>query len=261
MLSYQPKVIMKKLILILVIILIGLSTILLSYFRMSQERLVGQGYRVDFTKYSIAIFKDNTGEQVLRISPQDDYYYQGSLKDHIINKSEFQRKHNYLAESVLLVQKLFGGKTYQWSAEGDNQIWHAVVSYDFSMTSDGVVIKRTLPKLPKTVYAIGQAVIFCDTCIVTDNLKRIYYNGDSVSTQDLSIGKKLVLTPFVLDRHQSIVGITKLHILDAQGKPLVTLPVYSDQEVYFDQKYHLVELKAIIPAKRTEIMTQTLQLN
>lgn len=252
---------MKKIILIASIILIALFTILVSYFRMSQERLVGQGYRIDFTKYSIAIFKDNTGEQVLQVSPQDDYYYQGSLKDHIISQSEFQRRHNYLAESVLLFKKLFGGKTYQWSAEGDNQIWHAVVSYELSMTSDGVVIKRTLPKLPKTIYAIGQAVVFCDTCIVTDNLKRIYYNGDSVSTKDLSVGKKLGLTPFVLDRHQSIVGITKLNILDAEGKPLATLPVYSDQEVYFDQKYHLVELKAIIPAKRTEAMSQKIQLN
>lgn len=260
MLSNQSNIYMKKILLVTLIIFIGLSTIIVGFLRVQQERLEGQGFRVDFTKYSIAIFKDNTSEQILRISPQDDYYYQDSLKDHVINQAYVERKRNYTEEVIFLFGKIFGVKTFRWSEEGDNKQWHAAVSYGITVTSDGIVIQRQFSNIPKNVYAIGQAVVFCNTCLVVDNFNRRYLNGDSVSTQDFTFSEKHNLSALVFDRHQSIIGISRLRILSAQGKTLAELPVYSDQEVFFDQKYHLLELKTIMPVKRTNVLSQKIIL-
>lgn len=246
---------------LIVVILIGLITVIVSFFNTTTHQAIGQGYRLDFTQYAIALFKDSEADPIVRVSPRDDYYYQAAFKDHIINQSHFKRKRNYLQELTFLLSMNFGAKTYYWNAEGSNRNWQPTISYAVTSKGKTVTIQRTIPNLPKKVYAIGQTLVYCNGCFIADDQDRIYFSGTALTPQEFDEIQKLPFTPVILGVHQSITGVSKIRIINAQGKELLTIPVYSNQEIFIDQEFHLVELKTIMPVKRTNTVSQTLKLN
>lgn len=232
----------------LLLIVIGCFVFYVSLVKKPAGGLFKKEYLVHIYPYSIDFTKSDSGKTFLfKLSPRDDYYYQGSFKDHFINQQDFKKNRNYLEESLLLIERIIlGNRKLVWHVEGNitGQLTKADYMILDKKNGNVQIIRRLNTNTP--IYAIGQTITVCNTCMITDENKRAYFNGELLSDEKLSMVEKINFSPLIVSKNQSISFISKIIIIDETGKTLLTFPVDKNQEVFFDEKYHLIEFKTFL---------------
>ncbi|MDP3988087.1 MAG: hypothetical protein Q8P80_02990, partial [Candidatus Levybacteria bacterium] len=183
---------------------------------------------------------------------------QESSKNHFINQPNFGESKNYFEEFVLLFERVFAGDNrliWHVGPKGDNQIKATYSVAD--QKNGGVQVMRNLNTDLK-ISAIGQSVIICSLCMVRDNSK-IFFDAGLINDSKLLIAQKLGFSSLVVSKTQvmPILG-TKLVVIDQQGNSLAQINIEKNQEVFFDERYNLIEFKTPLEGKE-KIVSQTIK--
>ncbi|MCL4353622.1 hypothetical protein M1615_04125 [Patescibacteria group bacterium] len=228
----------------LILIAIGLISIIVVFGRMPVSKIFIDGYKVESSFYSVDAY-NSSGSRIFSLSPLDDYYYSGKAKEHLEDKLVASGNGNFLSQAVLSFTNLFFGKTKLiWNTKGRNSKGFSTVTYSINSIGKGIRITREIRLEHVSPTAIGQSVVICSDCMVTDNRNRIYFNGDSLNDYLINAAFLLKKTPMILGENQSFPNdISKIRIIGRDGKEKMEIPVVSGEAIYLQEKWHLLEFR------------------
>ncbi|MCL4415435.1 MAG: hypothetical protein M1268_00940 [Patescibacteria group bacterium] len=230
-----------------IIIIIGLSSLVFTLSKIQTDHIFIKNGEVKTAAYNID-FYNNSGKLILSVSPLNDYYYDGFAKDHLLTKIKASDKGSLFQQISLTIKGLlFGEKQLIWRASGNNSKGNITVNYSIEDKSDRIEITRKVQFVKTVATGIGQAVIFCPDCLISDNMHRVYFNGNSFNGEKMNLALKLNLLPFVLGENQFFpAGISKIIVLDSRGKTQIEIPVSPRDQIFLQDKWHLLEVKSVI---------------
>lgn len=239
-----------------VFMVIGLLSAYNGMVKTPTIKIPQEAYFTYTSSYSINFSRsDNEKMLVFRISPQDDYYYDGLYKDHFFSTGKFvQTKSIFDNVSFLLGDIIDRNNKLNWIVEENVGGENTRVSYTVKDKASGYVQISRKIKLNSSIDAIGQSIVFCDTCFLTDSNKRIYFNANLSSKEKLNFAESLNLIPVFISTNQFLPYSPELKIIDNNTKVLLTVLVEKDQEVFWDEKYHLLEIKTYLVNNRREVL-------
>lgn len=248
----------RILIALLSFIVIGFAIILTSLSRFQSKISSQSFYQISVNRYSLSFSQSILQKPVFKISPLDDYYYYGSTKDHIADSTTFTKIDDTNDKlEILLENMFFGDKRVKWTTLGNNGIKISYLISDYR--GDSVKITRRLSNLKDEVYAIGQSIVLCDDCILIDQFKRVYFNGGLLSEQKLNLAQSLGLTPVILTSGILPTDVSEISILDLSANPKIVIPIFPNQQILYDERWHLLELKTFINDKGKAELSQVVR--
>ncbi len=201
--------------------------------------LYSTNYKILTTQYSINFFSNITDEELFKVSPFDDYIYYNDKKDHIYNRYEYRAKKDYLSAMFNFLSPI---KTLTWSVSGKR----GDISYFIKADESEVNIQRMLSSID-IPYSIGQSIIFCSDCLIADDYGRIYFNPNQITNENIKLAESFKMTPFLLDSSQFFPkGINKIKVIGKNGKTKFQIYINQHQYIFYDEKYHVLELKTFI---------------
>lgn len=232
---------MRSLFTTLILIAIGLSIIAASVIRSPLRKLAQKSYRVEVNPYSMVFYAKDQGQMLFKISPLDDYYYFSSGREHIVNDSNALYQTLDLVQEFLIILKriTIGDKSIVWTAK----IGETTLVYKAEDKGDGsILISREIKNPKSQVTAIGQIVDLCESCLLTNEYGLAYLTEDNLTQDKLDLIEKLKFTPLIIGNNQ-LPGISKLIVINSQGEKEVEILASDNQEVYFDEGWHVLNLK------------------
>lgn len=254
----------KTVIVALSLIIIGLLIVYFHLVRMPIKYLLQNDYSVHlYNNYAIGFFKNDTNNPVFTISPLDDYYYYEDSKEHLFTDlTTFKNTRDYIQESFALIKAiLIGNKKLVWNIHDKNKREGIKVNYTVVAKRGGYTqITRKLYNLNPKTYVIGQSIVICNNCMVADKQKRVYLQAELLSQEQIDAIQSLKLIPFVLSQNQSIpLTNSELIIINRKGVTEATIFKDPGQEIFFDEKYHLLELKTLVKNKKQIVVSQIIK--
>lgn len=241
---------------ILVILAIGLATIIFILYKNPVRNLQQKGYRVESNHYSL-VFSTNKPEEIFKISPLDDYYYQANLKDHLMKDSNFRQKRNLFTELMLTVEGLFSKQKHlAWSLQKDQ----VEINYEVEDLGNQVRISRILKGFSPKIFAIGQTITFCKDCLLTDENKQVFLMENLLTKEKLNQIAKLKLIPIIISNEQ-LPKVSKLVALNPSGEKRLEVSVAENQQAFYFENWNVLELKTPVWAKNVISASQIISLN
>lgn len=239
-----------SLLIILFIVLVGVTSFAMSFYTAQLKDFPNDFFVIKTNPYNISFYEPRLQERIVSISPFDDYLYSGRVKYHPSEKETFIRLRNSSYNPFWLIKSVFEGKDYKgWVSEDREGI---PIEYNLVANQEGrLEIIRTLNDNNEKITAIGQTLIYCDSCFIKDNKGRIYFNNKADRTDNISFAKSIGLIPVFVNRNEKLPeGITTFSIIDRVGNEKVVIP--SDNiETYFNEDWKQVEFKRPLQANRS----------
>lgn len=236
--------IFPALLILLVFIGFGLIIILINLNRTIINTLYESAYQVKTGTYSIAVL-NSSNEEIFKISPLDDFYYHGLTKDHLSDQNSFKQL-NPPTDKLLpfLNDILLGKRLLLWRSTGKDKIQ---IQYQIQpLERNTLKIDRILTNFNPKTYAIGQSLVYCADCIVTDSLNRAYFLKEFYTPEKENIVKSLNLDPVILETALLPKTLSKITVIDSEANFKFSTTVNPDQEVYLEQKWNILEFKTFI---------------
>jgi hypothetical protein len=233
---------LKKVLYLTVLFLISLGIISFSLFRYKPFAYYIGNFSVQPGAYSFSINRNDSSEQLVRISPFDDYFYWNNTKDHPISSADFKSSGDITnVFSKFLNGRLINRTRVSWFMESNNG---TRIKYDIENISPSEFeITRTFEKTNDKIDAVGQSVIICPDCLVTDNKSRVFFTTELLTAEKLETANQMNLSPLVLSNNILPNDVEKIVILDKNKNPKMTLSTQGHIEVSFDEKWQLLEFK------------------
>lgn len=233
----------SKLLLLIAICFVSLTVV---FVRMPSKTFFLGKNKVEATGFALSVY-DDSGKLTFSASPLDDYYYQGTVRNHLQNKLISSSNGGLIEQTRLTIKNfLFKKKSIVWRAVGDNGKEEVLVEYTINPSVDGLKIVRTIEFIKNMPDSIGQTIKICQGCLVVDNKKRAYFNGDSITQQLVNTTSRLNVVPVFLRKSQSFpLDISKILIMTPNGKVQIEIPI-SNSQVFLEDDWHLLEFKSKI---------------
>ena len=231
----------SKLSLLVAICFISLTVVLA---RMPNATFFLGKNKIEASDFALSVH-NSYGNLTFSASPLDDYYYEGTVRNHLQNRL-INSNNGDLIDQIRITFKNFlsNKKTIAWKAVGDNGKKEVLVEYVINPIADGLKIVRKIKFLETMPDSIGQTIKICQGCLVADDNKRAYFNEDSITQQHVSAASRLNVVPIALRKSQSFPSnISKVTILTPNGKTQIEIPI-SNSEVFLDNKWNLLEFKS-----------------
>lgn len=238
----------NRFLILLLIVFISAVSLFVMFFRTPKKSAFSSFGKVESTPYNIS-FYNNYEEIIFTISPLNDYYYEGSLKGHLVNKLEKERKRNFWQEFLVTLKNLFlNKKELFWEAsEADLN-----ASYFVSSNLNEVEIERKITS-SKSFDAIGQSITICSRCLIVDDKKRAYLQDNDLNKEKIDILESLGNTPVIVREEQFLPSdIERIFILNEKGKTVLEIPVLKNEQISFQNKWGILEFKRTV-SQGTEV--------
>lgn len=251
----------KSILLIVVLITFGIIGVLINLLRVSQMQFFFNTHNISLYSYKITVNNANNkqiDDEIIHFSPFDDYYYTRTEKDHFLADGKFTPY-----DPLIQYKNKFNNYRYE---QTNNLYWSfantgtsIVNHFQITAHNNQLKITRSYSNLPEGVYAIGQSTVFCKDCYVTDDKKNVYFNGEAFSDDKASFADKNNLTPVFLTDQLFPNGVQKITIINKDLKPLVSIYNENGDEMYYDEKWQLIEIKTKLKDNNQKL-TQTIEM-
>lgn len=253
---------MKNRFFILILLLvIGLTSLGMTFLRMPNDKIFDDYGRAEATPYNVS-FYNNLGEIILTVSPLNDYYYQGLAKQHLISKLKDSRNRQVWQELRLNLESLFlNRKGIFWNSVALDPKNDFSVTYEIKSEKNQIGLTRLIKSPKKDFDSVGLAITFCPKCLVTDDKKRAYLNENLLDMEKISFLEKKNFTPVVVREGQFLPSdILKLTILNESGRVDMEIPVAANQQISFQDKWRILELKTPVKKGKEAVIKQTIYI-
>lgn len=243
-------------IIIIIIFFIGLAAILSAVSINQINSFSETDYQIKFNPFGISFYSPDLSTEIVKISPLDDFYYSKDTKDHLVSSSSFvggAEDNNPLAN--ILRTLMLGRKSLVWKAKSKEGI---IITYEILKESNSLVrFKRKMNKTNIDVSAIGQSLVLCKDCLITDQMKRAFFTPKEVSSDKFKLAQSFQLTPVIVTNNILPDSISKLIILDSNFNTRLVIFIRPSQQIFYDDRWNLVELKTPLKNEVIEVI-QTL---
>lgn len=217
------------------VFLIGLATIIGVVLQSPLDNISKPIYQLKTTPTSLLFLSSALDEEIFKISPFDDYIYQGS------NKTLVATTENFDEAKIIPNPLLFGQDKFRWKASTKTGV---DIEYEINNQSENeILIKRKLTNKNGRVDSIGSSYVLCSTCLVTDQKKRFFLNQEFVEVGPISSAHSIGLIPTILSESLLPNDTTNITILDSSFNPKMSILIEPNTDVYYHQKWNIVELK------------------
>lgn len=250
---------MKKFVLIILILIIGLLVVFFSYLRLKKDELVTFTFPIISNQYGFSVMDKNGDRPIFKISTFDDFYYTPKNQKHILDRSRFESSSKSTSWIKKLLQKISNiERERSWRFQGKDSI---DVVYKIEEKEDKkFVISRKVNQINPETYAIGQSLVFCQGCLLTDKNKRIFYSDELLKQEKLDFAGEKELTPIIISKKLLPSGLSEVIIVDSEMKPVISIKISANQQAFYDEKWNLLELKTFIGKQRPVQISQSIEL-
>lgn len=232
----------KKLSLLILFFFISLSIASFSILRYKPFAYYINNYNIQPGTYSVSINKTDSSEQILRVSPFDDYIYVNGTKDHPISSKDFsvsRDKTGFL--NKFLNGRLLSKTRVSWSMESKTGI---KVDYQIeNLSPNEFKITRSAENPGSKIDAIGQSVLICSECLITDDKSRVFLTPELLTEEKLKLARSLNFSPVILNRNILPNDVEKITVIDKQKNRKATLYPQGSLEVYYYENWQVLEFK------------------
>jgi len=231
------------------------------FLRMPYDKIFDSYGRAEATPYNVS-FYNNLEEIIFTVSPLNDYYYQGLAKQHLVNKLKDSRNKQILQELRLTLEGLFlDRKSLFWYAQTLDPNNDFLVTYEVKSENNKIGIRRVIKSPKKDFDSIGLAITFCPACLVTDDKKRAYLNENLLDMEKIAFLERKNFIPVVVREGQFLPSdISRLTVLNESGKADMEIPVITGQQISFQDKWRILELKTPVKKGREAVIKQTIYI-
>lgn len=258
--KYEFNPIVRSLLVTVFVVCLCIATAITTLLRNPSDALLGKEFRAQIGPYAIEFYTNKKTEPLFRVSALDDFYYIGSSEDHIIdNVADFQNDSVFFNELNMLVSNIVSQNKLLWAIVGQNHKKTVKIAYEVEKKEDGwIEITRKLTTNQYGVYAVGKSITFCSNCMLKDNNNQIYFATSLLQQEKIETANRLKLTPFIIDRKLPL-HISELFVIDPKGNTQLDLPIDKKEEIYFDEQWHLLEIKTFIPEGEAIVVRQRIK--
>lgn len=234
----------KLLIPALLVITTSIFMLFVSMNRMKFNSHSDSIYRTIVNPQSLSFYTSDLAKEIFRISPFDDYIYIGSDKKHMADIQTFKRAYQQSNEVFQLIRRLlFDNKHIEWFVITDN----SKIRYEIiNKGGNGISVIRELEKSNLRPQFIGQSVVICNDCYVIDNNNRIFFSENYLSDRQIQFASSGHFMPVILSETLLPINISTLVIIDSNFNPKITLPIKPNQQILYDQKWQLIEIRSLL---------------
>ncbi len=231
---------------LLLLLIIGLVSLAVVFLKTPINSFYAAGNKVESSGFVLSIY-DKSANVLFSVSPLNDYYYQGIIKDHLENKLVNSNSGNLIQQVILNFQALIlNKKSLIWNTEGNNGNGKVLVNYTVNSAPGKIEIVRQIEFEKIKADSISESITICRDCLITDDKKRAYFNGFSITQQKIDSALRLGFIPVALGENQSFpLDISKILILNVNGKTQVEIPI-SNNLVFLQDKWNLLEVKSAV---------------
>lgn len=231
---------------LLLLLIIGLVSLTVVFVRTPVNNFYSGGSKVEASSFSLSIY-DKSSNVLFSVSPLDDFYYQELTKDHLEDKLIDSNNGNLIQQVILNFQALIlNKKSLVWNTEGNNGGGGVLVNYIVNSVPGKIEIVRQIEFSKTQADFISESFTICQDCLITDDKKRAYFNGFSITQQKIDSALRLGLIPVALGENQAFpLDVSKVLILNTNGKVQIEIPI-SKKSVYLQDKWNLLEIKSAV---------------
>lgn len=241
----------RNIIYTLILVIIGLISFISVITINSLNSFSQKDYQVKFNQFAAVFYSADLSSEVFKISPLDDYVYTNTSKNHVIPESDFNKAKDITNSFWNKIQVLlFHQSRIIWQAEGKNKV---KVTYEMTeQPNSSVKITRKFSNLNPDTYAIGQSIVLCKDCFVTDQIKRVYFNSSDYSQERIRLADSYHLIPILLTDNVLPNDVSRIIIIDTNFNLRFIIPTQPGQQIFYDQKWSLLELKTPVNKRLLE---------
>jgi len=245
---------------LVVLALIGLISLVLLFLVQKTVKITADGNSVESSKYSLSVF-DNSGSLIFSISPLNDYYHKDSIKEHLEIKLTDSNNGNLLDQFLITTNGLFFNKrTLIWDTIGNSSKGKVSANYKIEEIENGIKITRNISLEKINPSQIGQVLRYCSGCIIADDKKRAFFNGETIDSAKTSLASRLKLTAFVLGENEFFLpGSKKIFIIGSDGIVKTEIDT-KGSEVFLQERWNLLEFKTPIDTKNSVFQTINIKI-
>lgn len=250
---------MKKqdIIIITSTIAIGLLVIVVTLSKYNLGKVSKTSFQARLNTYSLNVYSSDLNE-LFKISPFDDFYYKGYTKNHLVERNSYKREVRFSEKlQSLLPGFLKPNNIITWSVSNKKDIY---LTYQVTSDQNQILITRTFEKLEPSVYAVGQSFIICKDCYIVDQYKKVYLSQSQVNDDKIKKANSAQFTPVIISQNLIPSNISKLIIFDSNFNPKYSISINSSQQVFYDEKWNLLELKTFINQERPTKVSQVITI-
>lgn len=133
--------------------------------KLSFQSLLGNRYKVEASGSSVRFYPSDSDEQIIKISPFDDYVYRDGEKEHLVTEPGYRLKNRMIYSALSIAQKtFFGTKELIWEIEGNNKWGKTKTTYRVREEGRTLAVERSVRADTFLFEAIGQSVVICTSC-------------------------------------------------------------------------------------------------
>jgi hypothetical protein len=237
--------------------LISVAFFLLKY--PTNQIFVSQG-EIDSTKYGYNLY-ESSGEVFTFGFPLNDFYYHGFSKSHLLNVVSESANGGLMEDFLVVLKDVFlNQKSMKLVFKGKNSDGNGEVDYGVKYFGNRIEIDRKI-SLSKNFDAIGESIVICPGCLVTDNKHRVYLNQGFLTQNMFDFTAKMNLTPLIVGKDQFLpVGISGIIILDKNGKVRMQIPTYPNEQASMQEGWSLLEIRIPVQSARSVTIKQIIYL-
>ncbi|MDO8504130.1 MAG: hypothetical protein Q7S60_05630 [bacterium] len=241
----------RKLAKLAVIFLAGVLIVVGTAASTRLDSLSNKAFQVKPGRYSLSVYKSSPDQEVFRISPLDDYSYQGLDKNRVMSGDTYLSSYNSTDDLLNLAQGFISNRKHiKWTVESTGK---TKIEYDLSQGSENtVVIKRTL-ETEDDPYALGQSIVICQACIVVDEQNRIFFQQNLLTQEKLNLANNLKLVPVITRDTLLPSGTNTLTVYDKDFNKKFQVRVLANEAVFYDEQWRVLEIKSSLSDQKTVI--------
>lgn len=203
------------------------------------KNLSNNFFQIQTFDSAIHAYQPDLSTILFKVSPFDDYYYQGFTKTHITEISKF-KKNTFPVDLFNFANKLFSPNRQILTVHSNN-LDNSKIKYQFFIDKTNTVqIKRTLEGI--NAEFIGMSFIICDDCFIADQSKYIYLD-QTLSSYNTNSIKANQYTPVYLNQQLLPNFISKITVLNNKLDELFAIDIDGNQQIFYDKKYNIIEIK------------------
>jgi len=250
----------QRILKVLILLTIGFLSIAFFLLKNPTNQIsVSQG-EINATKYGLSL-QEVSGELFLFGFPLNDFYYHGFSKSHLLDKVSESKSGGPLEEFLIALKDIFlNEKDAKLVFKGNNREGSGEIDYTVKYSDNRMEIERKI-SLSKNFDAIGQSIVVCSGCFITDDRGRIYLNQGLLTQNIINFAAKMSLTPLVIGEDQFFpTGISKIIILDKEGKIKMQIPTYTNEQISLREEWNLLEFRIPVQSAKNVRIKQVIYL-
>ena len=145
---------------LVLLVTIGLLSLAVTFSRMPASQIIINAGVIRSSSFALS-FYDTTGNLLFSVSPQNDYFYTNSVKDHLEDKISASSNGNFLQNVWTSLRSLvFNQKELIWNTVGSSANGQESVNYTVNQVNGGVEIQRAVAA-KSIIKSLGQVLQFC----------------------------------------------------------------------------------------------------